>query len=87
MSRKGNFTRGTRYSILATAAVDGVKAAHAVGGAYNKQQFEHAMQHFVLPHVGSFANKEKCSVIVMDNFHMHLQMRIQDFEMGGEFLQ
>jgi len=57
VSRKGNFTRGTRYSVLGAIAVDGVKAAHAIEGAYNKQQFEYAMEHFVLPHVGSFANK------------------------------
>lgn len=85
MSRKGNFTRGTRYSILAATAVDGVKAAHAIVGAYNKQQFEHAMEHFVLPHVGSFANKEKCSVIVMDNCHIHLSRRVFDLirQKGG----
>lgn len=53
MSRKGNFTRGTRYSVLGAIAVDDVKAAHAIEGAYNKQQFEYAMEHFVLPHVGS----------------------------------
>lgn len=85
MSRKGNVTRGTRYSILAATAVDGVKAAHAIVGAYNKQQFEHAMEHFVLPHVGSFANKEKCSVIVMDNCHIHLSRGVFDLirQKGG----
>ena len=48
-----------------------MKAAHAIEGAYNKQQFEYAMEHFVLPHVGSYADKERCSVIVMDNCHIH----------------
>ena len=38
--------------------MDGVKAAYTIDGAYNKQQVEYPMEHFVLPHVGSFANKE-----------------------------
>ena len=46
--------------MLGAIAVDDVKAAHAIEGAYNKQQFEYAMEHFVLPHVGSYANKEMC---------------------------
>ena len=71
VSRKGNFTRGTRYSVLGAIAVDGVKAAHAIEGAYNKQQFKYAMEHFVLPQVGSFANKERYSVVVMDNCRIH----------------
>lgn len=76
MSRKGNFTRGTRYSVLGAIAVDGVKAAHAIEGAYNKQQFEYAMEHFVLPHVGSFANNERCSVVVMDNCRIHHSQQV-----------
>ncbi|XP_067021928.1 uncharacterized protein [Acropora muricata] len=76
VSRKGNFTRGTRYSVLGAIAVDDVKAAHAIEGAYNKQQFEYAMEHFVLPHVGSYANKEMCSVIVMDNCRIHYSQRV-----------
>ena len=79
VSRKGNFTRGTRYSVLGAIAVDDVKAAHAIEGAYSKQQFEYAMEHFVLPHVGSFANKERCSVIVMDNCRIHHSQR--EFEL------
>lgn len=76
MSRKGNFTRGTRYSILGAIAVDGVKAGHAIEGAYNQEQFEYAMEQFVLPHVGSFANKERSSVIVMDNCRIHQSQRV-----------
>lgn len=67
MSQRGNFTRGTRYSVLGAIAVDDVKAAHAIEGA---------MENFVLPHVGSFANKERCSVIVMDNCRIHHSQRV-----------
>ena len=76
MSQRGNFTRGTRYSVLGAIAVDDLKTAHVIEGAYNKQQFEYAMENFVLPHVGSFANKERWSVIVMDNCRIHHSQRV-----------
>ena len=65
--------------------MDGVKACHAITGAYNKNQFEYAMEQFVLPHVGSFANKENCSVIVMDNCSIHHSQRVYEMirQRGG----
>lgn len=71
ISRKGNFTRGTRYSVLAALSTEGIVASHTIIGAYNQEQFEFAMSTFVLPFVGSVANNEACSVVVLDNCAIH----------------
>ncbi|XP_028516338.1 uncharacterized protein LOC114575526 [Exaiptasia diaphana] len=71
ISTKGNFTRGTRYSVLSAISVEGVIASHTIVGAYDQRQFEFAMTSFVLPHVGSVARREKCSVVIMDNCAIH----------------
>ncbi|KXJ23296.1 hypothetical protein AC249_AIPGENE6191 [Exaiptasia diaphana] len=76
VSRKGNFTRGTRYSILAAIAVDGVRASHSIVGSYNREQFEFAMEQFVIPHVGSYAQDENCSIVVFDNCNIHRSDRV-----------
>jgi len=71
ISTTGNFTRGTRYSVLSAISVEGIKASHTIIGAYNKEPFEFATTHFILPYVGSVARKEACSVVVMDNCSIH----------------
>ena len=43
ISVKGNFTRGTRYSVLGAISTQGIKASHVVTGAYNREQFEFVM--------------------------------------------
>jgi len=68
---KGNFTRGTRYSVLGAISTQGIKASHVVTGAYNREQFEFVMEHFVLPHIGSVARGDPCSVVVMDNYNIY----------------
>ena len=68
---KGNFTRGTRYSVLSAISTQGVEASHTIVGAYNREQFEFAMEHFIVPCVGSVAQKEPCSVVIMDNCNIH----------------
>jgi len=55
VTRRGNFTRGTRYSVLAAVQTQGIQAAHSIVGAFDRQNFEFAMKHFVVPHVGSFS--------------------------------
>lgn len=85
VSRKGNFTRGTRFSVLAAMSSDGVKASHVIVGSYNRVQFDFAMEHFVLPHVGSYAANESCSVIVFDNCSIHRSERVLELirQRGG----
>lgn len=68
---KGNFTRGTRYSVLSAISVEGIKASHAIVGAYNQEHFEFAMNQFILSFVGSAAGRECCSVVVLDNCAIH----------------
>ena len=84
-SKKDNFTRGTRFSVLAALSVDGVEVAHTVVGAYDRQMFEFVMDYYVIPLVGSFARQEKCSILVMDNCNIHLSERVFDHvrEKGG----
>ncbi|KAK3732892.1 hypothetical protein QZH41_012658 [Actinostola sp. cb2023] len=67
VSKKGNFTRGTRYSVLAALSTQGIQAAHSVVGAFDRSNFEFTMEMFVLPHVGSVAMGEPCSIVVFDN--------------------
>ena len=69
--KRGNFTRGTRYSVLGAFSTHGFKAAHSVVGAFDKHNFEFAMEQFVVPHVGSVALGEPCSVVVPDNCRIH----------------
>ncbi|EDO41542.1 predicted protein [Nematostella vectensis] len=71
LSHVGNFTRGTRFSVLAAVSMDGIKGAHAIEGAYDTAGFEFAMETFVAPSIGSCANGEDCSVVVMDNCAIH----------------
>lgn len=71
VSRRGNFTRGTRYSVLGAVSVHGIKAAHAIIGAYNQENFEFAINNFVGPLVGSLANGDDCSVVIVDNCAIH----------------
>ena len=40
-------------------------------GSYNRLQFEFAMEQFILPYVGSYAQNENCSVVVLDNCNSH----------------
>ena len=60
ISIKGNFTRGTRYSVLGAISIEGVKASQVITGAYDRDQFEFAMEHFILPLIGSAARNEPC---------------------------
>lgn len=68
---KGNFTRGTRYSVLSAISTWGVIVSHVITGAFNREQFEFSMLNFVLPHIGSVARGDPCSVVVMDNCNIH----------------
>ena len=76
LSKKDNFTRSTRYSVLAALSVDGVEAAHTIIGAYKREMFEFVMLQFVVPKVGSYAMKEKCSIVIMDNCGIHYSERV-----------
>ncbi|XP_031565977.1 uncharacterized protein LOC116301108 [Actinia tenebrosa] len=71
ISIKGNFTRGSRYSVLAAISVDGVIASHVIDGAYDREQYEFAFLQFILPHIGRFSRQEANSVIIMDNCIIH----------------
>ncbi|EDO39654.1 predicted protein [Nematostella vectensis] len=71
LSHVGNFICGTRFSVLAAVSMDGIKGAHAIEGAYDTAGFEFAMETFVAPSIGSCANGEDCSVVVMDNCAIH----------------
>ena len=76
VSKRGNFTRGTRYSVLGAVSTQGFQATHSVVGAFDKHNFEFAMEQFVVPHVGSVALGEPCSVVVLDNCHIHYSQAV-----------
>jgi len=46
-------------AFLDAVSIDGVKTAHTVVGAYDRVNFEFAIEQFVVPIVGSFANGKK----------------------------
>ena len=71
MSRKANFTRGSRYSVLGAVSLHGAQAAHVIAGAFDRANFEFAVEHFVAPLVGSLANGDDCSIVVLDNGPIH----------------
>lgn len=68
---KGNFTRGTRYSVLSALGIQGVVGSHTITGAFNQEQFEFAVTNFILPSIGSCARRESCSVVILDNCAIH----------------
>lgn len=70
-SVKGNFTRGTRYSVLSALSVQGVVASHTIIGAFNQRLFDFAVTNFILPFIGSCARRESCSVVILDNCTIH----------------
>ncbi|XP_048581384.1 uncharacterized protein LOC125556694 [Nematostella vectensis] len=74
LSHVGNFTRGTRFSVLAAVSMDGIKGAHAIEGAYDTAGFEFAMETFVAPSIGSCANGEDCSVTIFTRFEPNRRM-------------
>lgn len=78
VSRKGNFTRGTRYSVLGAVSTNGFQAAHSIVGAYDMKSFEFAMETFVLPYVGSLAKGDPCSIVVLDNCQIHYSQAVHD---------
>ena len=63
LSKKENFTRGTRYSVLAALSVDGIEAAHTIIGAYKREMFECVMLQFVFPKVGSCGMKRNVPLL------------------------
>ncbi|KAK3735258.1 hypothetical protein QZH41_008884 [Actinostola sp. cb2023] len=71
ISRKGNFTRGTRFSVLCAISSKQTEMAHVIVGPFNSRQFEYAVEHFLVPLIGSAAHKEPCSVVVIDNCPLH----------------
>ncbi|KXJ11467.1 hypothetical protein AC249_AIPGENE112 [Exaiptasia diaphana] len=71
ISIKGNFTRGSRFSVLGAINTSGVIASNVIHGAYNREQYEFAFMQFILPHVGNLANQEENSVVIMDNCNIH----------------
>ncbi|KAK3703424.1 hypothetical protein QZH41_014259 [Actinostola sp. cb2023] len=79
VTRKGKFTRGVRYSVLGAVSADGFKAAHAIVGSFDMNSFEFAMEQFVVPHVGSIARSEQCSIVILDNCRIHYSPAV--FEM------
>ena len=46
-------------------------ASHSIIGAYTKEEFHFAMTQFIIPLVGSVANREPHSVVIMDNCRIH----------------
>lgn len=50
--------------------------SHTIVGAYDQRQYVFAMTSFVLPHVGSVARREKCSVVIMDNCAIHASVDV-----------
>ena len=71
ISVKGNFTRGTRYSVLGALSSEGIVAAHIITGAFDSDQFQFAVDQFILPILGSAARQEPCSVVILDNCAIH----------------
>ncbi|KAK3735150.1 hypothetical protein QZH41_010929 [Actinostola sp. cb2023] len=51
ISRKGNFTRGTRFSVLCAISSKQTEMAHVIEGPFNSRQFEYAVEHFLVPHL------------------------------------
>lgn len=70
-SQMGEFVRRNRISVLAAMDLDGIVAAHCMDGAYDTDKFNFSFEHFFLPHVGNYAQKEPRSVVVLDNCRIH----------------
>lgn len=66
-----NYVREERHSVVAAMDINGIVATHTVPNAFNTEDFNFALQHFISPSVGRFALGEPCSVVVMDNCRIH----------------
>lgn len=71
ISVKGNFTRGTRYSVLGALSSEGIVASHTITAAFDSDQFLFAFEQFILPLLGSAARQEPSSVVILDNCAIH----------------
>ena len=67
----GNYVREERYSVVAAMDINGIVATHTVPNAFNTEDFNFALQHFISPSIGRFALGKPCSVVVMDNCRIH----------------
>jgi len=73
-----------RYSVLGGISTQGA-FGHSIVGSYSREQFEYAVEHFVLPYVGSLAKGEPNSVVIMDNCRIHDSARVLEMvqDRGG----
>ncbi|XP_078355939.1 uncharacterized protein LOC144640731 isoform X1 [Oculina patagonica] len=67
----GYFVREEKYSCVSAMNIEGVVASHTIPNAFSTGDFNFALRHFILPHVGRFALGEPNSVVVMDNARIH----------------
>lgn len=51
--------------------MQGIQAAHVIVGAYNQDSFQFAIENFIAPLVGSYANGDDCSIVIIDNCAIH----------------
>ena len=67
----GHFIRKHRISVLAGLSSGGIEGIEVMEGAYNTDLFNFAFRNFLLDRVGSFADMEDCSIVVLDNCRIH----------------
>ena len=63
----GNFIPKHRISVLAGLDINGKCGVHVVDSSYNEDLFNFSFKYAILPHVGSFANGEDRSIVIIDN--------------------
>ena len=83
------FNTDTRYTYIALADINGFVNdlgrifEHTVQGKkvydpLNKEEFTEFFRHFVYPRLGSYARREKWSILIMDNCTIHGSPEIMD---------
>ena len=67
----GHFIRKRKVSVLASVDMQSVIGYSVIEGSFNTELFNFMFQSMILPRVGSIADKEPRSVVILDNCRIH----------------
>lgn len=68
---RGNFVRRNRKTVVAGVDENGIVGSQVFDGSCTTELFNEAFEQEILPHLGSFADEEDRSIVVMDNCRIH----------------
>ena len=67
----GHFIRKNKVSIWASVDMQSMIGYSVIEGSFDTELFNFMFQSMILTRVGSIADKEPCSVVILDNCRIH----------------